>query len=259
MLGAAAAGLWFAALTPSDGLASVTVLDVGQGQAILVRDGGATVLIDVGPFDGAVLRALPRAYGGRSLDAVLLTHGDSDHAGALSELRQRLRIGALLGSEETIAEEAIAARAIDIGDRIVLSERTSIEVLSPPLATAGRAHRGDNNRSLVLLVTIGERRILLPADIEAPAEQWLTESGLDLRADALVLPHHGSRTSSSEGFLAAVAPLVAVASVGAGNQHGHPHPDVVARYDGVRLYRTDEHGDVTLRSDGERLWVQSAR
>ena len=259
VLGAAAAGLWFAALTPSDGLASVTVLDVGQGQAILVRDGGATVLIDVGPSDGAVLRALPRAYGGRSLDAVLLTHGDSDHAGALSELRQRLRIGALLGSEETIAEEAIAARAIDIGDRIVLSERTSIEVLSPPLATAGRAHRGDNNRSLVLLVTIGERRILLPADIEAPAEQWLTESGLDLRADALVLPHHGSRTSSSEGFLAAVAPLVAVASVGAGNQHGHPHPDVVARYDGVRLYRTDEHGDVTLRSDGERLWVQSAR
>ena len=111
----------------------------------------------------------------------------------------------------------------------------------------------------MLLVTIGERRILLPADIEAPAEQWLASSGLDLRADALVLPHHGSRTSSSERFVEAVQPRVAIASVGARNPHGHPHPEVVARYAAIVLYRTDEHGDVTLRSDGERLWLRSSR
>ncbi|MYA20841.1 MAG: DNA internalization-related competence protein ComEC/Rec2 [Chloroflexi bacterium] len=261
-LATAAAGLWLAVLVPSDGLASVTVLDVGQGQAILVQDGGAAVLVDAGPADGAVLTALPRALEGRSLDAVLLTHGDSDHASGLAELRRRLRIGVLLGSAETLAAVATdggATRALDIGDRIRLSERTSIEVLSPPVVTATRAHQSANNRSLVLLVTIGERRILLPADIEAPAEQWLAASGLDLRADALVLPHHGSRTSSSEAFLEAVEPRVAIASVGARNPHGHPHAEVVERYAEALFLRTDEDGDVTLRSDGERLWVRSSR
>ena len=252
-LGAAAAGLWFAVLTPADDLASVTTLDVGQGQAVLVRDGGAAVLIDVGPPDGAVLRALARVTGANSLDAVIVTHGDSDHAGGLRELERRLRVGAVLG------EGAPDAEPFDIGDRIRLTARTSIEVLSPPIATAGREHRSDNNRSLVLLVRIGEVRILVPADIEAPAEEWLVASGLDLHADALVLPHHGSKSSSSPEFAAAVQPRVAIASVGAGNRHGHPHAEVIERYEGALLFRTDTHGDVTLRSDGERLWVRSAR
>ena len=249
----AAVGLWFAVLAPSDDLASVTVLDVGQGQAVLVRDGGAAVLIDAGPPDGAVLRALARVTGARSLDAVVVSHDDADHAGGLRELERRLRVGVVL------SDGMPNAAPLDIGDRIHLTARTSIEVLSPPVVTAGRAHRSDNNRSLVLLVRIGEVRVLVPADIEAPAEEWLAGSGLDLRADALVLPHHGSRSSSSLAFVAAVGPRVVIASAGAGNRHGHPHPEVLARYEGALLFRTDLHGDVTLRSDGVRLWVRSAR
>ncbi|MCY4614912.1 MAG: ComEC/Rec2 family competence protein, partial [Chloroflexi bacterium] len=237
----AAVGLWFAVLAPSDDLASVTVLDVGQGQAVLVRDGGAAVLIDAGPPDGSVLRALARVTDTRSLDAVVLSHDDADHAGGLRELERRLRVGVVLGDGIT------DAAPLDIGDRIRLTERTSIEVLSPPVATAGRAHRSDNNRSLVLLVRIGEVRVLVPADIEAAAEEWLVGSGLDLRADAVVLPHHGSKSSSSPAFVEAVGPRVAVASAGAGNRHGHPHPDVLARYEDALLFRTDVHGDVTLR------------
>ncbi|MDE2696563.1 MAG: DNA internalization-related competence protein ComEC/Rec2 [Chloroflexota bacterium] len=248
-----AAGLWLAVLAPSDDLASVTVLDVGQGQAVLVRDGGASVLIDAGPPDGAVLRALARVTDARSLDAVVLSHDDADHAGGLRELERRLRVGVVLG------DGIAGAEPFDIGDRIRLTDRTSIEVLSPPIVTAGRAHRGDNNRSLVLLVRVGDVRVLVPADIEADAEAWLVGSGLRLRADALVLPHHGSKSSSSPAFVEAVSPRVAIASAGAGNRHGHPHPDVLARYDGALLFRTDEHGDVTLRSDGVRLWVRSAR
>ncbi len=249
----AAVGLWFAVLAPGDDLASVTVLDVGQGQAVLVRDGGASVLIDAGPPDGAVLRALARVGDARSLDAVVISHDDADHAGGLRELERRLRVGMVLG------DGIAGAAALDIGDRIRLTDRTSIEVLSPPVVTAGRAHRGDNNRSLVLLVHIGAVRVLVPADIEASAEEWLVDSGLDLRADALVLPHHGSKSSSSPAFAEAVQPRVAIASAGARNRHGHPHPEVLARYEGTLLFRTDEHGDVTLRSDGARLWVRSAR
>ena len=248
-----AAALWLAVLAPSDDVASVTVLDVGQGQAVLVRDGGASVLIDAGPPDGAVLRALARVTDARSLDAVVLSHDDADHAGGLRELERRLRVGVVLG------DGIAGAEPFDIGDRIRLTDRTTIEVLSPPVVTAGRAHRGDNNRSLVLLVRVGEVRVLIPADIEADAEAWLVGSGLRLSADALVLPHHGSKSSSSPAFVEAVSPRVAIASAGAGNRHGHPHPDVLARYDGALLFRTDEHGDVTLRSDGVRLWVRSAR
>ena len=249
----AAVGLWFAVLAPSDDLASVTVLDVGQGQAVLVRDGGAAVLIDAGPPDGAVLRALARVTDARSLDAVVVSHDDADHAGGLREIERRLRVGMVLGDGTS------NAAPLDIGDRIHLTARTSIEVLSPPVVTAGRAHRSDNNRSLVLLVRIGEVRVLVPADVEAPAEEWLAGSGLELRADALVLPHHGSKSSSSPAFVEAVRPRVAIASAGAGNRHGHPHPEVLARYEGALLFRTDLHGDVTLRSDGVRLWVRSAR
>ena len=249
----AAVGLWLAVLAPSDSLASVTVLDVGQGQAVLVRDGGASVLIDVGPPDGAVLRALARVTDWRSLDAVVVSHDDADHAGGLRELERRLRVGVVLG-------DGIAGAApLDIGDRIRLTDRTSIEVLSPPVVTAGRAHRSDNNRSLVLLVRIGEVRVLVPADIEHDAEEWLVGSGLDLRADALVLPHHGSKSSSSPAFVEAVSPRVAIASAGAANRHGHPHADVLARFEGATVFSTAEHGDVTLRSDGARLWVRSAR
>ena len=109
------------------------------------------------------------------------------------------------------------------------------------------------------MVTIGDLRVLLPGDIEAPAERWLVGSGIDLRADALVLPHHGSKTSTTEAFLDAVDPAVAIVSVGASNPHGHPHEEVLARLEDVLLLRTDEHGDVTLSSDGERLWVRPSR
>ncbi len=147
-------------------------------------------------------------------------------------------------------------REIDIGDRIRVSERVEIEVLGPPVDTIPATLASGNDTSLVLLVRIGTRRILLPADIERAGERWLVDSGLDLRADALIVPHHGSATSSTRAFLDAVQPRVAVVSVGAHNPYGHPVPEVIARYVGVHLYRTDESGDIALRSDGDRLWIE---
>ena len=228
---------------------------------MLIEDEGQAVLIDTGAPDGGVVSALPGSIG--YLDAVIVTHSDSDHAGGVASLFERVGVGALLASERTLAdlsETSVASGGVtfDIGDELRLSERTTIEVLSPPVATAGRAHESDNNGSLVLLVTVGERRILLTADIEGPAEQWLIGSGRDLGADVLLVPHHGSKSSSTVAFIEAVDPSVAVIAVGR-NSYGHPAEEVVARYSEVSLYRTDVDGDVVFTSDGERLWVRGKR
>ena len=111
------------------------------------------------------------------------------------------------------------------------------------------------------MVGIGARRVLIPGDIEAAGEDWLVRTGTDITADVLVVPHHGSRSSSSQPFLAAVRPAVTVIPVGR-NPYGHPHEEVLERYSAdpaIAVYRTDEHGSVTFRSDGDRLWVTTVR
>ena len=254
LLGVTAIGLWFAVLSTGEAVARIDVLDVGQGHAVLIRDGGSSILIDVGPPDGAATRALARVDAGRSLDAILLTHADRDHTGGLREIERRFDVGEVLTGAPAAGT---ATRQIDIGDRIWISPRTSVEVLSPPVVTLGAEHASENDRSLVLMVTIGDRRILLAADIEASAERWLIRSGISLAADVLLVPHHGSLTSSTPEFVQAVSPRVAVISVGDRNSYGHPRPEVLARYEDVLVIRTDLSGDITLRSDGERLWLAS--
>lgn len=255
-LGVVASGVWLAALAPADDLARVVVLDVGQGLAVLIEDRDTAVLVDAGPPDGAIFAALGEAGLRGSIDALILTHDDIDHTGGASGLVQRYEVGAVLA-----ADNVPGSAPIDIGDRIEFNNRTIIEVLSPPIVTTTHAHESDNNRSLVLLVTLGERRVLLTGDIEAHAEEWLTTSGIDLRADVLVVPHHGSNTSSTPTFIDAVAPTLAIVSSGANNPHGHPHPAVSGRYEavGVPLLRTDEHGSIEVRSDGEVLWIETTR
>ncbi len=251
-LAVVAGGLWWSALAPAEAYPSVTVLDVGQGLAVVVRDGDRAVLIDTGPREPRVLAALGEA-GVSRLDAIIVTHADLDHSGALEALAQRHRGARVLADPAAHEALPVPAESLDIGDRVVLGKVT-VDVLGPPVATRSHALASDNEASLVLLVSIGERRVLVTGDIEQHAEAWLIASGVDVAADVLVVPHHGSRSSSTAEFLASVAPAVAVIPVGT-NPYGHPHPDVLERYAGVPLYRTDEHGNVTFRSDGERLWV----
>lgn len=234
--------------------ASVTILDVGQGLAVLVRDGSSSVLIDAGPPDGAVLRALPRGVS-RTLEALVVTHADIDHAGGIADVRRRMRVERVF---EGRPREGAARLAL--GERIQVGRDSWIEVLSPPDGPLG-ARESENDRSLVLLVRVGERRVLVAADIEAIAERWLVATGRDLGANALVVPHHGSRSSSTAAFIEAVAPAVAVVSAGAKNQFGHPHPEVVRRYEaaGARVLSTADRGSVTLVARDGGLEVTTAR
>ena len=116
-----------------------------------------------------------------------------------------------------------------------------------------------NDDSLVLRFSDGRVRFLLSGDIEQHVEEKLVAEHAPLAADFLKVPHHGSKTSSTEAFLDAVAPRVAVVSVGEGNPFGHPSDDVIERYEhsGVRLLRTDRDGAVTAVTDGQNLSVHS--
>jgi competence protein ComEC len=130
-------------------------------------------------------------------------------------------------------------------------------VLWPPNVESPK--ESSNDSSLVLRLSDGPVHFLLTGDIERRAEENLVAQNGPLASDFLKVPHHGSKTSSTEAFLAAVAPRVAVVSVGESNPFGHPSEDVVERYEhsGVRLLRTDRDGAITALTDGENLSVRS--
>jgi competence protein ComEC len=140
--------------------------------------------------------------------------------------------------------------------RLGLEDGLVVEILHP-----GRVPAGDkfNDHSVVARLTFGQVSFLLPGDIEAGVERELAAGGAALASTVLKAPHHGGDTSSSQPFLEAVAPQVAVISVGAENRFGHPAAEVLERYaaPGIPVLRTDELGTVEFVTDGERLWVRT--
>jgi competence protein ComEC len=264
------------------GALRATFLDVGQGDAALVDlPGGGAILIDGGGFVGSpidtgarVIAPTLRARRRDALDAVVLSHPHPDHFGGLATGTARLRIGALWdtgqGEREGTAGAyaallaAARARAVPIvhpdalcGARELSGAR--VEVLAP--CPAPWPDRGANDNSLVLRLSFGRRAFLFMGDAEHEEESDLLRLPPGaLRADVLKVGHHGSRTSSSPGFLAAVGATHAVVSTGVRNRFGHPHPSTLATLGaaGLRVWRTDLHGAVTAWTDGERLEVHAA-
>lgn len=243
-------------------------LDVGQGDAILLRDGPRALLVDGGGWPSGDLggRVLVPALVGEGvdrLDAVLLTHPDRDHCRGLVDLASYLAIGEAWlarGLERSGCAGELAAavegqggrvREVAAGDRRRLG-RWRLDVLhpQPPDAGAGAgATSGSNDDSIVVLAAAAGRRLLLTGDVEAPAERRLARSlGDALHADVLKLAHHGSKSSTGAGFLATVAPRLAIASAGHGNPYGHPADLVLRRLRQRRvpLLRTDHHGMIHL-------------
>ena len=276
--GASAAAIltWSAALGSSDRMLSVTFLDIGQGQSIFIEGpGGSQVLVDGGPSPKDASRRLGEIMGplDRSLDVVVLTHPDEDHFRGLSEVVRRYDVGlALEGPGETenplyeewrsaIETEQVRKLEASGGDSFVLDGGVKVDVLNPASGHSGLA--GNNNNSLVLLLTYGDISFLLTADIEAEAERRLMAEGASLDAEVLQVAHHGSRTSTTPGFLRQVSPVVAVISSGASNPYGHPHPDVVSRLvssvGAGMIYNTAQSGDIRFQTDGARLWVNQTK
>jgi competence protein ComEC len=248
----------------------VTVLDVGQGDAILIETpNGTDILVDGGP-GRAVLRGLGHelAWHDRSIELMILTHPQADHFTGLLDVLNRYdvrRVVAGPGEEQSLGyatwQSAIEAEgaAIEVpraGTTFDLGDGVQLEVLGPLADMATDAEL--NNTSLVLRLVWGDVSFLLTGDIEAAAEQSFVESGMDLRSTVFKVPHHGSKTSSSEAFLDAVQPSIAVVSAGQGNQFGHPAEEVVDRLREVAVVATtSEVGAVRFETDGKRLWVST--
>jgi competence protein ComEC len=233
---------------PAPGEAWFTLLDVGQGLSAVVRTATHTLVFDTGPRFGtfdtgrAVVAPFLRTQGVARVGTLIVSHGDNDHIGGTESLRQLLPVEKILSS---VPERVDGAGACEAGQKWEW-DGVEFSILNPPLGESGKR----NDQSCVLHVRTAHGRVLLPADIEAKAEQRLVaEQGDALRAEVLVAPHHGSKTSSTDAFIAAVKPDVVLLPVGYRNRFRHPHPDVVARYDTAHVRRLDSasSGAIELR------------
>ena len=274
-LGIAAAILWARATDGPDGLLHVHFLDIGQGDSVLVvTPSGRQALVDGGPDGDRTSQALSDALpgGDRSLDLLVMTHLDADHSGGLLEVLDRYAVGAVLSGplptdndmgaqwEQRLRKHNIAPVEVSAGHVIELDDGVTLQVLNPSLE---RPFSDLNNDSVALRVAYGEVSILLTADMEREAELRLVDSGVNLRSTVLKAGHHGSNTSTTQRFLDAVSPAIAVASAGRDNQYGHPSPTVMQRLEAAigahNVYRTDTQGDVEVVSDGASVWVRTGR
>ncbi|KGI78426.1 competence protein ComEC [Oleiagrimonas soli] len=243
---------WPALHAPADGAFRATVLDVGQGLSVLVRTRHHLLVYDTGARypsgfnfgDAAVLPAI-RADGAGPVDRVVISHGDNDHAGgARAVVRAFPHARRLSGEPDRMPVPMPACQA---GQRWHW-DGVRMRVLSPPARLRPLLLHG-NDRSCVLLIEGRGGRLLLTGDITRRMEPLVARQ-IDKGAPlVLVVPHHGSNTSSSAAFLAALRPQLAVVSAGWLNRFGHPRPKVLARYRkaGVPVLNTARSGAVVLR------------
>ena len=256
---------------PAPGTLRLTVFDVGQGLAVAVHTHRHALLYDTGPdFSGEadsgnrILVPALRALGIAELEGLVLSHDDSDHTGGTASVMQAMRVGwvsSSLPDSHPLLVPAARARRCQDGESWNW-DGVQFEILHPAHGDASTARSHDNNQSCVLRISAGRHSILLAGDIEKDSEKRLLRLHADkLKNSLLVVPHHGSKSSSSEAFVAAVSPDFAVFTSGYRNRFGHPREEVVQRYagKGAKLLRSDEDGAILVEMNAQDLHVESYR
>jgi competence protein ComEC len=250
---------------PAMGAFRVTVLDVGQGLAVLVQTHAHSLLYDTGPrfsetadAGNRIIAPLLRANGVARLDGMVVSHQDNDHSGGALSLLQTVPVEWVASSLKTDhpivrarAERGEAAWRCLAGQQWTW-DGVEFAMLHPVDANYVNPKLKSNDLSCVLRVSNAAGSALLTGDIEARTESDLIRrEPTRLRSDVLVVPHHGSRTSSTSAFIASVRPEVAAFTPGYRNRFNHPRPEIVERYvaAGVRNYRTDYDGALTFTFD----------
>jgi competence protein ComEC len=255
------------------GVLRVVFLDVGQGDSTLARmPDGRTLLIDAGGLPGSafdigerVISPALRALGVRTIDTLVLTHGDPDHVGGAQAVLRRFgpRViweGVPVPPHPALRDIAASARAAGASWRVLQAgDRESaggadIRILHPPPPEWER-QRVRNEDSVVLEFRFGEVSVVLPGDIGREAESLITATVDTGRITIVKAPHHGSATSSTDLFVRALHPAAVIVSAGRGNRFGHPAPIVLARYRAMHalVFRTDEDGAIVLDTDGKTV------
>ncbi len=263
--------VWLPLLIHPEEELRVNFFDVGQGDATLLEtSGGYRVLIDGGPSPTALLNQLDAMIPpwDRRIDLVMLTHPQRDHISGLLAVLSRYRVAAAAESgfpvetadykewRRLLQEKRVPSSKLQAGSTVQLPG-VKMTVLHPrERDLLGLTPDQANDASLVLQVAAFGQRLLLTGDIEERDERALLRYREALGSSVLKVPHHGSKTSTSEYFLDRVSPGVAVIEVGAGNQFGHPHEEVLDRLRCALVLRTDVHGTIraSVRQTGMRIW-----
>ncbi|MFN3395348.1 MAG: DNA internalization-related competence protein ComEC/Rec2 [Thermodesulfovibrionales bacterium] len=234
---------------------SLTFLDVGQGDCIVIETPkGKTFLVDTGKT-GREAESYLRFRGKDYIDSIILTHADNDHSGGLGRLLRKLRVGEIWDNGLLLYTDNIKTpiKRLSRGD-VIESDGLEIFVLHPYNGFYASSERGGNEYSLVLRIrSKKDASLLLTGDIEEEAEEDLLHLGRWLSSNAIKISHHGSRHSSSEAFLHAVSPEIAIISVGRENPFSHPHEETMERLGniGTKIFRTDRDGAIKL-TEGEK-------
>lgn len=254
-----------------DGLLKIYFFDIGQGDAIFIETpSGRQVLIDGGP-DNKVLSKLGEVmpFYDKDIDIVVVSHPHADHVVGLIDVLERYEIKNIIEAKESYNSsefrawqeavknenanniEAVAGRVIDLGDGVNLT------ILHPFESVIGDNPKNPHDDVVVAMLKYKGLEVMLTGDMEDEAERHLIMAGENLDSDVLKVGHHGSKTSTSEEFLSAVSPEVAVIQVGVKNRYGHPSPEVLERLEnyGIKYYRNDLDGDIKLVSDGNNFSI----
>lgn len=268
--------IWGNIFTPQSDLLKVTFLDVGQGDSIFVQfPDKKNMLIDGGSGRYDTLPPYLWDQRIRRIDYLISTHPHTDHLGGLIGVLSNFRVGGVIesGQEHTsftckkfleiMKEKKIPYRIARAGQKLESNQNNiRIDILHPQEELIEYGGSQLNNNSIVVKLTYGKVSFLFTADIEKEAEGLLVKKyGLRLKSTILKVPHQGSKTSSTLKFLEKVSPECAIISVGARNPFGHPHPEVLKRFQnlGIKVYRADEEGAVVITTDGRDYWVNTMR
>lgn len=247
----------------------VTFFDIGQGDSIFIEvPDGKQILVDGGP-SVSILSKLGKIlpFWDRSIDLLILTHPHADHVTGLAEVLKRYDVDAVLETgvnystpeyaewRELLRKKNTPIVYAEAGMTINFAKNGRMGILLPNENLNGRSFGNVHDAMIISKLHYGSTTVLLTGDAEKLLEKRLVRSKTDLKSDVLKVGHHGSKTSTSAEFLAAVSPKISIIQSGRRNRYGHPHQDVIDRLimAGTRILRNDLNGDIQLKSDGHSV------
>lgn len=256
------------------GKLEIKMLDIGQGDAILIRTPVQTVLVDTGDVDQREnLVQILKREGVTTIDKLIISHPHADHLGGAMGVLTNFKVQSVYDNGQTtttatyrkyikkITEQKITYQQLLEGETLDFGEGVRFEVFSPSKKEV-QSEKDLNMNSIVGKLSYGEFSMIFTGDCEADREKAIVKRySTQLKSLILKSPHHGSKTSSNQAFLKAVAPETVLVSCGNGNEYGHPHEPVMNRYKkmGLQIYRTDQDGTLTVVSDGKSYQVKKEK